>query len=123
MKLLGNIIWIVFGGLFWSLSLFLTGLLCCITIVGIPIGIQVFKLAIFVLWPFGKGLRDVNVTGFKTFLNILWAIFFGWEICLGHLITGALFYITIIGIPFGKKYFEIAMFTLLPFGKEIVVLR
>ena len=118
MKILGNVLWIIFGGLFWSLGLYLLGAIMCITIIGIPIGLQLFKMGSFVLLPFGREVADVNTTGFKTFLNILWAIFFGWEIALGFATTGVLLCITIIGIPFGLQYFKLAVFVLLPLGKD-----
>lgn len=118
MKILGNVLWIIFGGLFWALSLYLLGALMCITIIGIPIGLQLFKMAGFVLLPFGKDVIDVKPTGFKTFLNILWAILFGWEVALGFAINGVLLCITIIGIPFGLQYFKLAVFALLPLGKD-----
>lgn len=118
MKTLGNVLWIIFGGLLWSISLFLLGVLMCATIIGIPIGLQLFKMGKFVLLPFGKEVIDVKPTGFKTFLNILWAILFGWEVALGFAMTGVLFCVTIIGIPFGLQYFKLAVFALLPLGKD-----
>ena len=120
MKLIGNIIWFVFGGLFWSLSAFVAGALLCLTIIGIPVGLQMFKLARFVLWPFGKAVTPVNPSGMKQVLNILWAVLFGRIMALGYLITGVLFCITIIGIPFGKQYFKMASFVLLPLGRDFV---
>lgn len=116
----GNILWIIFGGLIASITAFLSGVIACITIIGIPVGLQLFKFAKFVLLPFGKEVKDVNVTGFKNFVNILWAIFFGWEYALTYLLTGVLFCITIIGIPFGKQYFKMAIFVLLPLGRDFV---
>ena len=118
MKLIGNILWVILGGLVWSIALFLNGLLCCVTIVGIPVGIQLFKMAGFVLWPFGKQVSDVKAKGLKFVLNVIWAVLFGWEYALGFLITGLLFCITIIGIPFGKQYFKLASFIILPLGRE-----
>lgn len=118
MKTIGNILWFIFGGFFWALALGLEGILWCITIIGIPVGLQLFKMAGFVLWPFGKEVTPTSVTGWKTVLNILWAIFFGWESALGFLLTGVLFCITIIGIPFGLQYFKLARFIFLPLGYE-----
>lgn len=120
MKFLGNCIWIIFGGLFWSLGLLLAGLFCCVTIILIPLGLQLFKISNYVLWPFGKRFKKVSRSAFKSVLNIIWAIFFGWEFFIGHMLTGLIFCITIIGIPFGKKYFEIAFFCLFPLGKQVV---
>ena len=121
MKTIGNIIWFVFGGLFWSIGAFIAGALLCVTIIGIPVGLQMFKLAKFVLWPFGKTVTPVNPTGTKQVLNIIWAVLFGWVMAVGYLITGLLFCITIVGIPFGRQYFKMAHFVLLPLGNNFVV--
>ncbi len=115
---LGNIVWLVFGGLISSIVLFLLGGLVCLTIVGIPLGLQVFKLAKFVLLPFGKTVVNVNQTGFKMVLNIIWLLLFGWECALGHAVVGLIFCATVIGIPFGLQYFKIAQFVLLPLGHD-----
>ena len=120
MKTIGNILWVILGGLFWAIADFLTGIIMCISIIGIPIGIQMFKFARFVIWPFGKVVTPVKPSGFKSFLNVLWAIFFGWEMALGYLLTGVIFFITIIGIPFAKQYFKMAHFVLLPLGNDFV---
>ncbi len=120
MKTLGNIIWFVFGGLFWAIGNLIAGLLLCISIIGIPVGLQMFKLARFVLWPFGKAVTPVNPSGFKKVLNIVWAILFGWVMALGYLLTGLLFCITIVGIPFGKQYFKMSHFVLLPLGNDFI---
>ena len=118
MKTIGNILWVIFGGFFWCLTLLVSGLIMCVTIVGIPLGLQLFKLAKFVLWPFGKSVTKVNITGMKKVLNIIWAVLLGWEFALGYLFTGLLWCITIVGIPFGKQYFKIAHFVLLPLGRD-----
>ena len=118
MKTLGNVLWFIFGGFLWCIGLFLEGLLLCITIIGIPVGLQLFKLARFVLWPFGKKVTAVSPSGFKKVLNILWAILGGWLNALGMFLTGLLLCITIIGIPFGKQYFKMAHFILLPLGND-----
>lgn len=117
MKLFGNIIWFVFGGAIAALLWLLAGLLLSITIIGIPFGIQAFKFAGLVLFPFGK---DVD-TRFSEhpIANILWAILCGWEMALGYLGIGALFCITIIGIPFGIQWFKLAQLALFPFGAKI----
>ena len=116
MNTIGNIMWFVFGGIFWAISTFIGGIVCCITIIGIPVGIQLFKFAGFVLWPFGKHVTEHKVTGFKTVINILWAVLGGIWIALGFLFTGLIFCITIIGIPFGKQYFKMARFVITPLG-------
>ena len=120
MKVIGNIIWFIFGGLEWCLCLLIAGVLCCVTIIGIPVGLQLFKMAGFVIWPFGKRVTFTKPSGFKTFLNVLWAILLGWEFALGVIISGCIYCITIIGIPFGKQYFKLAKFIFLPLGRSFV---
>lgn len=122
MKLLGNIIWILFGGLFIALYYFLFGLLLCLTVVGIPFGLQLMKMAGFALWPFGHevqaGPQDSGCL--SVCMNIIWIIFGGIEIALTHLGLGVVFCVTIIGIPFGLQHFKMALLALVPFGKTIV---
>lgn len=118
MKTLGNIIWVIFGGFLAALGWFMSGLILCITIIGIPAGVQCFKIAGFVLWPFGSRIH-YGGNGGSFLLNVIWIIFFGWELALGALITGILFCITIIGIPFGKQHFKFAKLALMPFGTTI----
>lgn len=119
MHLLGNIIWIVFGGLIAAILWFIAGVICCITFIGIPFGIQCFKIASFVFSPFG---RDVEIRGFgigSLIGNIIWILLLGWELCLYHLVAGLLLCITIIGIPFGKQHFKLTRLSLVPFGSKI----
>lgn len=119
MSFIGNLIWIIFGGLIASISWLVSGFILCLTVVGIPFGMQCFKIAGLVLYPFG---RDVEVGRFGVCGlagNILWIIFFGWELCLMHLTTGLIYCITIIGIPFGMQHFKLAKLALLPFGAQI----
>ncbi len=120
MKTIGNILWFLLGGVFWALAEFLAGIIACVTIIGIPLGLQLFKVAGFVLWPFGKKVTPVKPSGLKMVLNILWAITGGWISALGFLLTGVIFCITIIGIPFGRQYFKMAHFVLLPLGNDFV---
>ena len=117
MKFIGNIIWLLIGGIIASIAWFLTGLFC-ITIIGIPFGLQCFKIAGFVLWPFGRNqFRSFGAGGL--IFNIIWLIVFGWEFAVGHLIIGLIFCITIIGIPFGLQHFKLAQLGLIPFGAQI----
>ena len=119
MKIIGNILWLVLGGLLVSLGYFLTGLLFCITIIGIPFGCQLWKFGVFSLWPFGTEVAEgENSTGCLSILmNVLWILFGWWEIAVTHLAFGLLCCITIVGIPFGVQHFKIAILSLLPFGK------
>lgn len=122
MKLLGNIIWIIFGGLFIALEYFAASLVLIVTIIGIPFGIQTFKLGLLALWPFGREIREKpQASGcLTTIMNIIWILCGGIWIALSHFVLGILFYITIIGIPFGRQHFKLAGLALTPFGKEIV---
>lgn len=123
MTLLGNLIWIVFGGLLLSLCYLLLGVLYCITIIGIPVGLQLFKMAGLSFCPFGRKVTDKNgqMGCWSLFLNILWIVFGGVEMAITHAVLGLLFCITIIGIPFGKQHFKLAVLALMPFGKTIHV--
>lgn len=122
MRTLGNIIWLVFGGIMIALEYFISSILLCITIIGIPFGLQTLKLAGLALWPFGKEIRyKASASGcLSTIMNVLWFFCGGIWICLSHLAWGILFVITIIGIPFAKQHFKLAGLALTPFGREIV---
>lgn len=121
MSFLGNLIWIIFGGLLMSLGYLLAGVVYCITIIGIPVGVQLFKLASLTLCPFGRNVIDRNgqLSAWSIFLNILWIVFGGIEIALSHVVLGLILCITIVGIPFGLQHFKLALLALMPFGKEI----
>ena len=120
MKTLGNILWAVFGGILLWLEWIFSGILLCITVVGIPAGIQCFKIGGLCLAPFGKEIVHENAGFASTFFNILWIIFFGWEIAFTALMCGVLWCVTIIGIPFGKQFFKLAALSLFPFGTKVV---
>lgn len=121
MSCLGNILWFIFGGFFNSLMWFFFGLIWCLTIVGIPIGIQCFKMGNLQLAPFGKNVVDSNSSGLTSFvLNILWILFGGLELCLTNLISAFFLSITIVGIPFAKQSLKMAKLSLMPFGKKII---
>ena len=119
MSFLGNIIWILLGGIIAAIGWFIAGLLLCVTIIGIPFGVQCMKIAGFVLWPFGRKVEVGNFGVGGLFFNILWLILFGWELALAHLTTGVIFCVTIIGIPFGLQHFKLAMLGLIPFVAKI----
>ena len=121
MKLLGNILWLVLGGLLIAMIYYAVGLLMCITIIGIPFGVQLFKLGTYALWPFGHELVDgPNQPGcLSIVMNLLWILLGWWQIALLHLCCGVLFCITIIGIPWGVQHLRMALATVFPFGKEI----
>lgn len=122
MKTIGNIIWVIFGGFMIALEYFISGFLMLLTIIGIPFGIQAFKLGILALWPFGSKVEksDSALPGcLNLILNIIWIIVGGFWIALTHLLWGVIFCITIIGIPFGKQHFKLIHLALVPFGKKI----
>jgi len=121
-KLIGNIIWIIFGGLFEAIGWVIAGSLLSITIIGIPFGMQCFKIAGVQLAPFGKDIVTKSDSGSNLLLNIVWIILFGWEIALMNLISAFIFAITIIGIPFAKQNLKLAKISLFPFGKKIIKL-
>ncbi|MBP1041797.1 YccF domain-containing protein [Vagococcus sp. BWB3-3] len=119
MNFLGNLIWFVLGGLVQGIGWFLAGLLWCITIIGIPVGLQCFKFASISFTPFGKDVRYGGGAG-SFLLNIIWLIVTGIPMALVSVISGLLMCITIIGIPFGLQSFKMAKLALMPFGAEIV---
>jgi len=119
MKFIGNILWLVLGGLIVALIYYLVGLLFCITIIGIPFGVQLFKFGSFALWPFGTEVSDgSNASGCLSILmNVLWIVLGWWEIAAAHLFFGAICFITIVGIPFGIQHFKMALLSIAPFGR------
>jgi uncharacterized membrane protein YccF (DUF307 family) len=121
MSLLGNIIWLVFGGFIAALGYIVGGLATCLTIIGIPFGLQSIRLGVATFAPFGKEFvthSDAN-SPLKLIFNILWLLFFGWEIALAHLVSALILAITIIGIPFAKQHLKLVPIALLPFGREL----
>jgi len=120
MKFIGNIIWLVFGGLLISLMYLIASIFLIITIIGIPFGIQTLKLASLALLPFGREVYIDSPQGcIGIFLNIIWILCGGFWIAVAHLIFGALFAITIIGIPFALQHFKLASIGILPFGRSV----
>lgn len=119
MGCLGNLLWFIFGGFLSGLSWFLTGILWCITIIGIPVGLQCFKFASLSLFPFGKEVVYGGGAG-SLILNIIWLIVSGLPLALEHLVLGVVLCITVIGIPFGIQQFKLAKLALMPFGAEVV---
>lgn len=122
MNTLGNLMWLLFGGLISAIGYAVGGFVLCCTIIGIPFGLQCFKIAAFVLWPFGRAAVGTASGGgcINVLLNIIWIVCAGWWIALTHLIFGLLLAITIIGIPFARQHFKLIEISLMPFGKTIV---
>ncbi|MEA5470761.1 YccF domain-containing protein [Spirulina sp. 06S082] len=121
MSLLGNIIWLIFGGFIAGLGYILGGISLCVTIIGIPFGIQAIKLGVATMTPFGREILISEETGsvINTIFNIIWLLVFGWGIALTHLLFSCLFAITIIGLPFAKQHWKLLFLSLFPFGREL----
>lgn len=124
MKFLGNIIWLIFGGIETAIEYIMASLALMITIIGIPFGIQSLKLGMLCLWPFGKKVVRKPTSGcVNSVMNVIWFFVGGIPIALTHIGFGILLYITILGIPFGKQHFKMAHMALTPFGREVVDAR
>lgn len=121
MNAIGNILWLVLGGIISVMTYFLGGLMMMATIIGIPFGLQMLKISLYCLMPFGKEIViSEKATGcIPMTLNILWIIILGFWDSVSHLIIGALLFITIIGIPFAKIHFRLATLAFIPFGIKI----
>ena len=121
MSLLGNIIWLIFGGFIAGIGYILGGLLICLTIIGIPFGQQAIKLGVATMTPFGREIVVTPSAGtlLNTVFNILWVIFIGWEIALAHLVSALFLAVTIIGIPFALQHFKLIPLALFPFGRKL----
>lgn len=122
MKLLGNIIWWIFGGLATAIEYFVASVAMMVTIVGIPFGLQTLKIGMMTLMPFNTTIREKEKSNglISLIMNIIWFFVGGIWITLTHVVFGILLSITIIGIPFGKQHFKLAAISLSPFGKEVV---
>ena len=121
MRLLLNVIWLIFGGLLLALGYALAGLVMCILIITIPFGIQAFKMASFTLWPFGRTLIKREEAGAGSVIgNVIWIVLAGWWLAIGHLVTAAAQAITIVGIPLAIANVKLIPISLWPFGREIV---
>jgi len=121
MRLIGNIIWLIFAGIPLAIAYLGASLLMFITIIGIPFGLQSLKIAIFALWPFGRTIVKRDDAGAGSMIgNILWFVFAGWWLAIGHIITSAVLFITIIGIPLAIGNLKMIPISLTPFGREIV---
>jgi uncharacterized membrane protein YccF (DUF307 family) len=121
MRLLLNLIWLVFGGLWLALGYAIVALVMFILIITIPFGIAAARIALFCLWPFGRTLVRRPDAGTGSLVgNVIWIILAGWWLALGHLVTGVLMCVTIIGIPLGLANFKLIPVSLTPFGRDIV---
>jgi len=121
MRVILNVIWLVLCGFWMAILYVLAGIIACILIVTIPFGIASFRIANYVLWPFGRTTIPREHAGIGSVIgNIIWIILFGWELAIGHLVAGILLCITIIGIPLGLASFKMIPISLVPLGVRIV---
>jgi len=121
MRTILNVIWLVLCGVWMAIAYVLAGLVSCVLIITIPFGIACFRIAGYVLWPFGRQIAPRPGAGAGAMIgNVVWILLFGWWLALGHLVTGALLCLTIIGIPLGLANFKIIPISLMPLGVEIV---
>jgi uncharacterized membrane protein YccF (DUF307 family) len=121
MSLIGNLLWLIFGGLLSGLGYILSGLLLCLTIVGIPFGLMSMRIGVATLAPFGKRVverPDAN-SALRVVFNIIWLVFFGWGIALAHLASALVCFVTIIGIPFAVQHLKLIPLALFPFGRDL----
>ena len=121
MSLLGNILWLIFGGLLTGLGYILGGIVLCLTIIGIPFGMQSIKLGFAVFAPFGKNLVELdNANGVLNLVfNVIWLLLFGWPIAVAHATSALILAITIIGIPFSIQHLKLIPLSLFPFGRDL----
>ena len=121
MSLLGNLIWLLCGGLIAAIGYIVSGLALCLTVIGIPFGIQTIKIGLATLAPFGKEvveLPEANST-LRLIFNVIWIVLFGWEMVVGHVILAVLLGLTVIGLPFAKQHIKLIPVALLPFGRDL----
>ena len=121
MRILLNVIWLVFGGFWLALGYFAAGIICCILIITIPFGIAAFRIGVYALWPFGKTVVDKPTAGVGSMIgNVIWVIIAGIWLAIGHIVTAVAMAITIIGIPLAVANLKMIPISLMPLGKEIV---
>jgi uncharacterized membrane protein YccF (DUF307 family) len=127
LQTIGNVIWLILAGWWLALGYALAGLVMFVLIITIPFGIQAFKMAGFVIWPYGRTVVDDpdadDRRGLSAVGNVLWILLAGWELALAHIVAGLVMFITIIGIPFGVASFKMVPLALLPFGRTVVTLE
>jgi uncharacterized membrane protein YccF (DUF307 family) len=121
MRLILNIIWFVLAGLWMALAYAVAALICFVLIITIPFGIASLRIAVFALWPFGKTIVRRRDAGIASGIgNVIWFVLCGWWLAIGHLVTGVLLCLTIIGIPLGLANFKLIPISLVPLGRDIV---
>ncbi|MBP9889891.1 MAG: YccF domain-containing protein [Leptospiraceae bacterium] len=121
MSLLGNIIWLIFGGFLSGLGYIIGGLGTCLTIIGIPFGLQAIKIGFATMAPFGKEnvVTDSSANLLRMIFNVIWLFLFGWAIAFAHLVSAGILALTVIGIPFAYQHLKLIPLALFPFGREL----
>lgn len=121
MNLLGNLVWLLFGGFVSGVGYILAGIGLCLTIVGIPFGLQAIKIGLATFLPFGKEVVEVENanSALRVVFNVIWLLLFGWEIAVVHLAHAAILAITIVGIPWALQHVKLVPLALFPFGREL----
>ncbi|MFC8455201.1 YccF domain-containing protein [Kitasatospora sp. NPDC057223] len=124
MKVIGfilNVIWLLFCGIWMAIAYAVAGIICCVLIITIPFGIASFRIAGYVLWPFGRTTVEKPDAGAPSFVgNVIWLVFAGWWLAIGHLVTSIPLFLSIIGIPFGWANLKMIPISLMPLGREVV---
>lgn len=124
MRTLGNLLWLILAGWWLALGYLVAGIIACILVVTIPFGIASFRLAGYVLWPFGRRTEFRQDAGAWAMIgNIIWIVVLGWELAIAHLVAGLLLCVTIVGIPFGIACWKMVPLALLPLGQQVVPAR
>ncbi|WP_042401493.1 YccF domain-containing protein [Streptacidiphilus carbonis] len=121
LRFLLNVIWLILCGFWMAIGYVVAGIICCILIITIPFGIASFRIAGYVLWPFGRTTRERSDAGAASFVgNVIWLVFAGWWLALGHLVTSIALAVTIVGLPFAWANLKLIPISLMPLGREIV---
>jgi uncharacterized membrane protein YccF (DUF307 family) len=121
LRFLLNIVWLVLCGFWMALGYAIAGVVCCVLIITIPFGIASFRIAGYVLWPFGRTTRERSGAGGASCVgNVIWLVLAGWWLALGHLVTSVFLAVTIVGIPFAWANLKLIPISLMPLGREIV---
>jgi uncharacterized membrane protein YccF (DUF307 family) len=116
-----NVIWLVLEGLWMAIAYVIVGIICFVLIITIPFGIASWRIAGYVLWPFGRTIERRPGAGLASVIgNVVWVVLFGWWLAIGHLVAGVLLCMTVIGIPLGLASFKIIPITLVPLGVRVV---
>ena len=124
MRTIGNVLWFLLAGLWLAIGYVLAGLVAFVLIVPIPFGIAAFRLAGYVVWPFGRTVvRDRDAGVWSLIGNVVWILVLGWELALAHLVAGLLLCVTVIGIPFGVACWKMVPLALVPLGSRVVPMR